>query len=97
MGFVVVEYRVLLTREEVIKLLIDSENVEKTTIDGENIIIMGSGISEKFSDYENGGLKHIFRTSVDFKDHNEYLWTTITLTTKDKVTYQGVINPLNPS
>lgn len=97
MGITVVEYKFTLTREEVIKLLIDSENVEKTTVDGENIIIMGSGTSEKFSDYENGGLKHIFHTNVDFLDHDEYLWTTITLTTKDKVTYQGVINPLNPS
>jgi len=97
MSFVVLEYKITLNREEVIKLLIDSENVETVTVDGENIIIMGSGTDEKFSDYENGGLKHIFLTNVDFKDHDEYLWTSVTLTTKDRITYEGIVTPINRS
>lgn len=94
MGFVVVEYRVLLTRDQVTSLILDNKDVETITVDKEKVVIMGIGKVEPVVDAENGGIGHKILTNVDFVDHNKYLWSLVTLTTKDKQAYDGVITPI---
>lgn len=93
MSFVLVEYRVILSREDVAKLIIDNDKVEVRTLDGENIVIMGSGTVRKTTDFENGGFNHLFNTNVFFKDHDQNLWASMRTSTKDRIVYHGFISP----
>lgn len=94
MGFVIVEYHVLLTRNQVIRLLVDNESVETITVDKEKVVLMGIGKVEIIADKDNGDTVHKIRTNVDFVGSNKYLWSIVTLTTKDKQVYDGVIAPI---
>lgn len=95
MGFVVVEYRITLSRDEVIKLLIDNENVKTVTEDGENIIIMGYARNKLTFDKEKGGVVHELLTNIEFTDHEEDMWSQVRLATSDRVTYSGIISPVS--
>ena len=95
MSFVVVEYRISLSRDEVIKLLIDNENVKTVTKDGENIIIMGYSRNKLTVDKEKGGIVHELLTNIEFTDHEEYMWSQVHLVTSDRVTYSGIISPVS--
>lgn len=95
MSFVIVEYRVTLSREDVIKLLIDNENVKTVTEDGENIIIMGYGRNKLTVDKEKGGVVHELLTNIEFTDHEEDMWSQVRLATSDRVTYSGIISPVS--
>lgn len=98
MGFVIVEYHVLLTRNQVIKLLLDNEGIEAITVDREKVVLMGAGKVELLADSLNGGVAHQIRTIVKFVDHGNTLrWSNLTLTTKDKQAYDVVITPIYPS
>ena len=94
MGFVIVEYQVVLSREDVAKLILDSSDVEVTTQDGENIVIMGSGTVHKVVHPENTGFSHLFNTSVFFKDHQKHLWSSVSLSSKDKIVYHATVSPV---
>lgn len=95
MSFVIVEYRITLSRDEVIKLLIDNENVKTVTEDGENIIIMGYGRNKLTVDKEKGGIVHELLTNIEFTDHEEDMWSQVHLVTSDRVTYSGIISPVS--
>lgn len=91
----VVEHRITLSRDEVIRLLIDNENVKTVTEDGENIIIMGYGRNKLTVDKEKGGIIHEVLTNIEFTDHEEYMWSQVHLATSDRVTYSGSIFPVH--
>ena len=91
MSFVIVEYLITLTRDEVIRLIIDNEKVETVTSDGEKIVLMGSGTHKKVPDDAYGGFKHVFGTTNDFKDHDKYLWTSVNLIKLGSGAYSGII------
>lgn len=94
MGFDVISYKVILTREEAISLLLDNQNVKATSIDGERLVLMGVRRVVTGEDIVNRGFYHEILTNVSFEDHeSKYLWSTIKLTTKDKLTYHGEIFP----
>jgi hypothetical protein len=95
MGFVIIDYKISLTRDQVVKLLVDSESVKTVTEDGENIIIMGYGRDKLTIDKENGGIVHLLLTNIEFIDHDEYMWSEVRLVTSDKVTYSGIVSPVH--
>ncbi len=95
MSFVIIDYKITLSRDEVIKLLVDSENVSTVTEDGERVTLMGYGRNKLTVDKENGGIVHYLLTNIDFIDHQEYMWSQVRLVTTDRVTYSGIISPVH--
>ena len=91
----IIDYKITLSRNEVIKLLVDSENVSTVTEEGERVILMGYGKSEIIIDNKKGGFGHQLLTNVDFVDQQEYQWSLIRLFTLDKLTYSGTISPVH--
>ena len=91
----IIDYKISLTRDQVVKLLVDSESVKTVTEDGENIIIMGYGRDKLTIDKENGGIVHLLLTNIEFTDHQEDMWSEVRLVTLDKVTYSGIISPVH--
>lgn len=95
MNFVIVDYKITLTRDEVIRLLVDSENINTITQDGENVILMGYCSNKLTFDKEHGGIAHSLLTNVEFIDHGEDMWSQVRLVTTDRVTYSGIISPVH--
>jgi len=62
--------------------------------DGENIVIMGSGTVHKVVHPENSGFSHLFNTNVFFKDHQKLLWSSVSLSSKDKIVYHATVSPV---